>query len=75
MLAPDWRFVDAVADPTHRRLLDVQTFWCFCGPRPGVPPWRPMIDASGGFTVHADLQPVKNGRAPATPEAPARRFA
>lgn len=63
-LTPDWRHVNSVADPTHCRLMDVQTFKYFCLPRPGVVLWRPLMVTASEDTVHADLQPMKGGAAP-----------
>lgn len=60
VLAPHRRFVNAVADPTHVRFLDVQTFTRFCTGRSGVPPWRPLTAAATVDAVHADLQPWKD---------------
>jgi SAM-dependent methyltransferase len=61
VLAPYWRHVNAVADPTHVRFMDIQTFRYFCLPRPGVLPWQPLAIASSDDTVFADLQPLKDG--------------
>jgi SAM-dependent methyltransferase len=58
VLTPHWRSVNAVADPTHCRLMDVQTFEYFCSRRPGVLPWRILKAAAWKGTVHADMQPV-----------------
>jgi SAM-dependent methyltransferase len=58
VLTPHWRSVNAVADPTHCRLMDVQTFEYFCSRRPGVLPWRVLKAAAWEGTVHADMQPV-----------------
>lgn len=58
VLTPHWHSVNAVADPTHCRLMDVQTFKYFCTPRPGVVPWRALAAHAWRGTVHADLQPV-----------------
>lgn len=64
VLCPSWRHINAVADPTHVRFMDAQTFKYFCLPkatRPGVPPWRPLLIAQTADTVYADLQPIKDG--------------
>ena len=74
VLAPHWRHPNAVADPTHVRFVDVETFKYFCTPHPRVLPWRPLMAASDGVTVHADLAPVKDGRR-ATAAELARWFA
>ncbi len=76
VLCPYWRHVNAVADPTHVRFMDAQTFKYFCLPkatRPGVPPWRPLLIAQTHDTVYADLQPIKDGTA-ASPSEIARWF-
>jgi SAM-dependent methyltransferase len=62
VLTPNWRFVNAVADPTHCRFMDVQTFKYFCGVKPGVLPWRPLSTGTSEDNVYADMQPVKDGR-------------
>ncbi len=59
VLAPNWRFVNAVADPTHCRYFDVQTFKYFCGAKPGVLPWRPLSTGVAEDNIFADMQPVK----------------
>ena len=74
VLTPDWRSVNAVADPTHRRLMDVQTFRYFCEQRPGVAPWRPLAVSEWRGTVHADLQPVADGAEPPSERELARWF-
>jgi len=58
VLAPWWRHVNAVADPTHVRLIDVQTIKGICR----IGPWRPLHAACDGATVFADLQPVDGGQ-------------
>lgn len=63
VLAPYWRHVHAVADPTHVRYLDGQTFRYFCESRPGQPQWRPLMITTTYDTVHADLQPVAGSAA------------
>lgn len=62
VLCPDWRHVNAAADPTHVRSIDPRTFLWFCEPaRPDVPPWRPLCVTGTADTVHADLQPLAAG--------------
>lgn len=61
VLSPWWRYVNAVADPTHVRLLDVQTIKGICR-RPGSPrTWSPMHAACDGASVFAELRPLKDG--------------
>ncbi|MFC4852840.1 methyltransferase domain-containing protein [Actinophytocola glycyrrhizae] len=72
VLSPWWRYVNAVADPTHVRLLDVQTFKGICD-RPGTDRrWYPRHAACDGASVFADLAP-HDGAAP-EPEHMARFF-
>lgn len=61
VMVPHWQHVNAVADPTHCRFMDVQTFKYFCGSNPNVKPWRPLIASSSEDTVFVDLQPIKDG--------------
>lgn len=74
VMSPDWRHVNAVADPTHVRFFDVQTFKYFCRPRPGVALWHPLHVSADGASVFADLVPVKGPVGPAPPEALDRFF-
>lgn len=72
VLSPWWRYVNAVADPTHVRLLDVQTIKGICD-RPGSDRrWYPRHASCDGASVFADLTP-RDGRAP-EPEHLARFF-
>lgn len=65
VMSPWWRHVNAVADPTHVRLLDVQTFKGICGQRPpGTPRWYPLHVGCDGASIFADLTPL-------APDAPA----
>ncbi|GAA4570195.1 hypothetical protein GCM10023176_28210 [Micromonospora coerulea] len=59
VMSPWWRHVNAVADPTHVRLLDVQTFKGICGQRPpGTPRWYPLHVGCDGASIFADLTPL-----------------
>ncbi|MCM6778610.1 methyltransferase domain-containing protein [Nocardia sp. CDC159] len=61
VLSPWWRYVNAVADPTHLRLLDVQTFKGVCA-RPGSSRrWYPLHAGCDGASVFADLQRLEPG--------------
>lgn len=60
VMAPDWRAVTAIADPTHRRYLAAQTFKYFCEPH-GCRLWGPLKVAGDGQTVFADLRPLRDG--------------
>jgi SAM-dependent methyltransferase len=58
VMAPWWRHVNAVADPTHVRLLDVQTIKGICA-RSGSPlRWYPLHVGCDGASVFADLTPL-----------------
>ncbi|MDP9396941.1 MAG: BON domain-containing class I SAM-dependent methyltransferase [Actinomycetota bacterium] len=65
VLSPDWRHVNAVADPTHVRYLDVQTFKYLCTEHPARCRWLPLAAGSDGASVLADLTPVKGDQQPA----------
>ena len=58
VISPWWRYVNAVADPTHVRYLDVQTFKGICDRRDGSPRWYPLHAACDGASVFADLAPL-----------------
>lgn len=60
VMSPYWGHVNAVADPTHVRYFDVQTFKYLCGER-GDPCWYPLHAGTDGASVFADLVPVKDG--------------
>lgn len=57
VISPWWRYVNAVADPTHVRLLDVQTFKGICE-RPSAPRWFPLHAGCDQATVFADLMAI-----------------
>jgi SAM-dependent methyltransferase len=57
LLAPWWRHVNAVADPTHVRLFDVQTVKQICRVAPA---WYPLHAGCDGATVFADLAPLRD---------------
>ncbi len=71
VLSPDWRSIAAVADPTHVKYLDVQTFKWFCGPHGGNELWYPLHAGYDGASVFADLRPVRDGE----PSPPVERLA
>mgnify|MGYP001226706720 CR=1 FL=1 len=58
VLSPWWGHVNAVADPTHVRLLDVQTIKGICQRPHGAPRWYPLHVACDGASVFADLAPL-----------------
>jgi hypothetical protein len=74
VLSPDWRSISAVADPTHVKYLDVQTFKWFCGPQRGSELWYPLHVGYDGASVFADLTPVPRGAPPPPLERLARFF-
>jgi SAM-dependent methyltransferase len=58
VLSPWWQYVNAVADPTHVRLLDVQTIKGICR-RPGSRRlWYPLHAACDGASIFAELRPL-----------------
>ena len=57
-IKPYWRHVNAVADPTHVRFMDIQSFKYFCQARTGIRPWETLIVTASDDTVFADLQPL-----------------
>ena len=74
ILAPWWRHVNAVADPTHLRLLDTQTSKGL-GARTGSPlRWYPLHAGGDGATVLADLTPLDRNDRPPSPQQVARFF-
>jgi SAM-dependent methyltransferase len=71
VLSPHWQAIGAVADPTHVKYLDVQTFKWFCGPHGDNAVWYPLHAGYDGASVFADLAPVRPGR----PLPPVERLA
>jgi SAM-dependent methyltransferase len=71
VLSPHWRAIAAVADPTHVKYLDVQTFKWVCGPHADSAIWYPLHAGYDGASVFADLTPVRLGR----PLPPVERLA
>ncbi len=59
IISPWWRYVNAVADPTHVRYLDVQTIKGICDRRDGSPRWYPLHAGCDGASVFADLTPLR----------------
>ncbi|MFC0007235.1 methyltransferase domain-containing protein [Micromonospora siamensis] len=75
VMSPWWRHVNAVADPTHVRFLDVQTFKGVCGQRPpGTPRWYPLHAGCDGASIFADLTPLPPDADPPTRTHQARFF-
>ncbi|MEU7941232.1 methyltransferase domain-containing protein [Microbispora bryophytorum] len=74
VLAPWWRHVNAVADPTHVRLIDVQTFKHLCRPDDAGRCWYPLLVTRDESTVFADLVPAVDGQEPACERRLARFF-
>jgi SAM-dependent methyltransferase len=63
VLSPWWKHVNAVADPTHVRLLDTQTIKGICS-GPERPSWYPLHVGRDESTIFADLTPVTDGEGP-----------
>ena len=63
VLSPWWKHVNAVADPTHVRLLDTQTIKGICS-GPDRPAWYPLHVSRDESTVFADLTPAPDGEEP-----------
>lgn len=63
VMGPWWRHVNAVADPTHVRLLDVQTVKGICAYAPPGREWRVRHAGCDGASVFADLAPADGDRA------------
>ena len=61
VLAPWWRHVNAVADPTHLRFFDMQTIKSICLRPAPAPRWIPLHVGCDGATVFADLIPQPEG--------------
>jgi SAM-dependent methyltransferase len=74
VLSPHWQAIGAVADPTHVKYLDVQTFKWFCGPHASSALWYPLHTGYDGASVFADLAPVRSGQPLPPPERLARFF-
>ncbi|MFP5347162.1 MAG: class I SAM-dependent methyltransferase [Actinomycetes bacterium] len=74
VLSPHWKSIGAVADPTHVKYLDVQTFKWFCGRHGGAHVWYPLHAACDGASVFADLTPVRDGEPLPEEERLARYF-
>ncbi|WP_410821706.1 methyltransferase domain-containing protein [Micromonospora sp. 050-3] len=74
VMSPWWGHVNAVADPTHVRLMDVQTFKGICQLRPpGTPRWYPLHAGCDGASIFADLTPLPPDADPA-PQSHLARF-
>jgi SAM-dependent methyltransferase len=58
VMSPWWGHVNAVADPTHVRLIDTQTIKHICQRGPGTPRWYPLHTSCDGASVFADLTPL-----------------
>ena len=74
VMSPWWGHVNAVADPTHVRLLDVQTIKGICGRPPGTPRWYPLHAGCDGASIFADLTPLSADDPPPDPGHLARFF-
>ncbi|OLF16303.1 methyltransferase domain-containing protein [Actinophytocola xanthii] len=74
VLSPWWRYVNAVADPTHVRLLDVQTFKGICARPDSDLKWTARHAGCDGASVFADLTPLPPGSAGPSQEELGRFF-
>lgn len=74
VMVPNPRHVNALADPTHRRLFHRQTFKFFCRPYPGLRTFRPLSVSETPTDLFADLQPLKAGETGNGAEELARFF-
>ncbi|MFF5175303.1 methyltransferase domain-containing protein [Micromonospora sp. NPDC000089] len=75
VMSPWWGHVNAVADPTHVRLLDVQTIKGICLGRPPTKPrWHPLHAGCDGASIFADLTPQPPDEPPPTPTHLSRFF-
>jgi SAM-dependent methyltransferase len=74
LMSPWWGHVNAVADPTHVRLIDVQTIKGICGRPDGAPRWRALHAACDGASVFADLTPLRPDAPDPDPAELARFF-
>lgn len=74
VMVPRAAHVNALADPTHRRLFHRQTFKFFCRPYPGQRLFRPLAIAETQADLFADLQPVAHGDAGASDAELVRHF-
>jgi SAM-dependent methyltransferase len=74
VICPWWRFVNAVADPTHVRFIDVQTIKGVCDRFDGSPRWYPLHAACDGASVFADLTPLAADEPGPDPDYLARFF-
>lgn len=61
VMVPYWKYVNAVADPTHVRFFNPQTFKFFCRPYPNMRLFRPLLVSTNEIDVFADFQPVQEG--------------
>lgn len=74
LMSPWWGHVNAVADPTHVRLLDVQTIKGICQRPPDAPRWYPLHAGCDGASIFADLTPLSPDDPGAEPSHLARFF-
>jgi SAM-dependent methyltransferase len=58
VMAPWWKHVNAVADPTHVRLVDIQTIKGICARAGAARRWHPLHAGCDGASVFADLTPA-----------------
>jgi ubiquinone/menaquinone biosynthesis C-methylase UbiE len=61
VLVPNAQSVNALANPTHVRFFNTQTFKFFCKEYPGSRVFRPGCVTADRDTIFADLYPVAQG--------------
>ena len=59
-MVPNPSCVNSIADPTHIRFFNTQTFKYFCKKHPGLCAFRPGLVSCDRHTVFADLYPVQD---------------
>jgi SAM-dependent methyltransferase len=74
VMVPDARHTNAIADPTHIRYFNLQTFKYFCRPQPAMKPFWPLLASSDGASIFADLRPLPLGATTAPDTVLARFF-
>src|SRR5690606_1430153 len=74
VMVPKAAHVNALADPTHRRLFHRQTFKFFCRPYPGLRPFCPLAVTETPTDLYADLRPLPPGSPGASAAELARFF-
>ena len=74
VMVPDAGHVNALADPTHVRFFNVQTFKYFCQPHRDLPGFWPDSVSTDGASILADLRACSSEEPCAPPEVLVRFF-